>query len=303
MEAVCSNHPDARATARVDSMWLCTPCFLRHAEARAKAAIVRHGMVAKGDGVAVALSGGKDSSVLLLILKRIAPRLGVARLVAITVDEGISGYREEAISMAGDLARRSGVEHNVVRLKDLFGLTVDELSAMGGNSCTSCGVLRRRALDIVARARGCDVMATGHTREDSAETVLMNIFRGEPQRLSRTGPRTRRIEGFVPRIKPLYCLSEREVTLYAYLSGIQFQTRTCPYRTGALRLQVLTMLKRMEVQEEGAPLALIRALDRAAPCLAKRYGQRSLGHCQRCGYPSISGMCMACRVITRSPRA
>lgn len=281
-------------------MWLCTSCFLRFTESKAKAAIVRYGMVAAGDSIAVGFSGGKDSSALLLMLKKLAPRLHVARLVAITVDEGISGYREEAISMARALTLESNVEHVVVRLKDLFGVTVDGLSEMAGKSlCSTCGVLRRRALDLVAREQGCNAIATGHTGEDNAETLLMNIFRGEPQRLSRTGPKTRRIAGFVPRIKPLYYMSEREVTLYAYLSGIRFQTRTCPYRTEALRLQVLTMLKRMESVNEGTPLALTRALGRADSALVRRYGQKSLSSCKRCGYPSISGMCMACRVITR----
>lgn len=300
MEAACCNHPDRKASAQVDSVWLCTSCFLRFTESKAKAAIERYEMVAAGDSIAVGLSGGKDSSALLLMLYKLASRLHIARLVAITVDEGISGYREEAISMAKALAHENGIEHVVVQLKGLFGADVDGLSETAGKSlCSTCGVLRRRALDIVARERGCDSIATGHTREDNAETLLMNIFRGEPQRLARTGPKTRMIEGFVPRIKPLCHLSEREVTLYSYLSGIRFQTRTCPYRTESLRLQVLTMLKRMENVNEKIPLTLTRALSRADATLAGKFGQTILRSCITCGYPSTSGICMACQVTMR----
>lgn len=281
-------------------MWFCTPCFLRFTESRVRAAIERHGMVAKGDGIAVGLSGGKDSSALLLILRNLASRLHISRLVAITVDEGISDYREEAISMAKSLTKENGVEHVVIRLRDIFGVDIDAIAdaVAGGSLCSTCGVLRRRALDIVARELGCQAIGTGHTRGDNAETFLMNIFRGEPQRLVRTGPKTKKIEGFVPRIKPLCYLSEREVTLYAYLSNIRFQTRTCPYRTESLRLQVLTMLKRMERVNGNVQVAITRKLDRADASLSGICGQMRLQRCVRCGYPSVSGICMACKVTT-----
>lgn len=302
--AVCINHPDSKASVDVDSLWFCTPCFLRFMESRARAAIERHRMVAKGDSIAVGLSGGKDSSALLLILRNLESRLHISRLVAITVDEGIAGYREEAISMAKSLTKENGIEHVVIRLRDIFGVDVDALAdAAGGSLCSTCGVLRRRALDIVASERGCQAIGTGHTRGDNAETFLMNIFRGEPQRLARAGPMTRKIEGFVPRIKPLCYLSEREVTLYAYLSNIRFQTRTCPYRAESLRLQVLKMLKQMEGLNEGVQMAIIRTLDGAYKSLSGRHGQMRLRSCVRCGYPSVSGICMACGFIMKYEQA
>jgi len=301
---VCVNHPDSKASVEVDSLWLCTPCFLRIIESRVKAAIERYGMVATGDSIAVGLSGGKDSSTLLLILCNLAARLRLARLVAITVDEGISGYREEAISMARSLTQENGIEHVVIRLRDIFGVDIDALSDAAGSSlCSTCGVLRRRALDIVAKEQGCHAIGTGHTRGDNAETFLMNIFRGEPQRLVRTGPKTKKMGGFVPRIKPLCYLSEREVTLYAYLSNIRFQTRTCPYRTESLRLQVLTMLKRMEKVNEKIPVAITRTLNKADVSLSGRHGQMRLKSCVRCGYPSASGICMACKVTMKHQQA
>jgi len=296
----CVNHPDSKASVVVDSIWFCAPCFLRITESKVKAAIDRHGMVAAGDSIAVGLSGGKDSSALLLMMRKLASRLRMARLVAITIDEGILGYREEAISMAKSLTQEYGVEHIVVRLRDIFGVDVDSLSDTAGKSlCSTCGVLRRRALDLVAREQGCHAIGTGHTRGDNAETFLMNIFRGEPQRLARAGPKTEKIEGFVPRIKPLCYLSEREVTLYAYLSNIRFQTRTCPYRTESLRLQVLTMLKRMGGGDERIQVAITRALNKADVSLTGRHGQMRLRSCVRCGYPSVSGICMACKVTMK----
>jgi len=301
----CVNHPDSKASAEVDSAWLCAQCFLRTIELKVKAAIERYGMLATGDSIAVGLSGGKDSSALLLILCNLAARLRLSRLIAITVDEGISGYREEAISMAKSLTQENGVEHVVIRLRDIFGVDIDALTdaAGSGSPCSACGVLRRRALDIAARERGCHAIVTGHTRGDNAETFLMNIFRGEPQRLARAGPKTDKMEGFVRRIKPLCYLGEREVTLYAYLSNIRFQTRACPYRAESLRLQLLTMLKRMEKANGMVPVAITRTLDRAEASITMRNGHMSLRECVRCGYPSASGICMACKIAMERQQA
>jgi uncharacterized protein (TIGR00269 family) len=301
----CANHPYVRASVPLDAAWLCTPCFIRCVESKVRAAIKYFSMISDGDRVAVGLSGGKDSSALLLILKGLAPRIGISHLIAITVDEGISGYGEEALRLAGELTEEKGVEHEVVRFADIFGVDIDALSSRGGSLCSACGVLRRRALDIAARERGCDVIATGHTREDNAQTFLMNIFRGESERLARTGPTAARIEGFIPRIKPLSYLGERETVLYSYFSGIKFQTRACPHRTESLRLQVLTMLKRMGGLDPEIPAKLARAFNRARVGLNSDGGKAMSSQfvkCTACGYPSASSICKVCQVVGKTDR-
>lgn len=75
----------------------------------------------------------------------------------------------------------------ILSYKDLYGWTMDEIVAQIGrkNNCTFCGVFRRQALDRGAALLGVDCIATGHNADDIAETVLMNILRGDIARLQR----------------------------------------------------------------------------------------------------------------------
>ncbi|KAM4643736.1 cytoplasmic tRNA 2-thiolation protein 1 [Amazona ochrocephala] len=169
---------------------LCRRCFMQRFEAELLSSITpvpgsRIPIPAPGSTVAVAASGGKDSTVLSHLLQRFAPRLGL-RLALVSVDEGIAGYREAAL----DAVRkgRGGAPLLVLSHRDLFGWSVDEVGeALGpGSRCTFCGVLRRQALERAARLLGADCIATGHNADDIAETLLMNFLRGDVARLQRT---------------------------------------------------------------------------------------------------------------------
>lgn len=296
----CVFHASAASVARLDGASVCAGCAMRGVEAKVKAAVERHGMFERGQRVGVALSGGKDSLVLLHITARLKPALGIESLVAITVDEGIKGYRDEAMELARRAASMLHVEHRLVGFRELWGSTLDDAVSLGRvpNPCSTCGVLRRRALDMAARTEGCDVLATGHSMDDNAETILMNILRGEPQRLLRTGAKTAMLEGYVPRVKPLAYLTEREVVLYAYLVGVDFQAEPCPYRGGALRLDILKSLARLEKWYPDARRNLVRAYE-----MYEKQGGASakqmLRVCELCGYPSTSTVCKPCQEARR----
>uniref|UniRef100_A0A8B9MJL1 Cytosolic thiouridylase subunit 1 n=1 Tax=Accipiter nisus TaxID=211598 RepID=A0A8B9MJL1_9AVES len=139
-----------------------------------------------GETLAVAASGGKDSTVLAHLLRRLERRHAYGyRLVLVSVDEGIAGYREAAL---GAVRRgRGDLPLLVVSHRELFGWSVDEVAARlgGGSRCTFCGVFRRQALEKGARLLGVDWIVTGHNADDIAETVLMNFLRGDVARLRR----------------------------------------------------------------------------------------------------------------------
>ena len=83
------------------------------------------GMPPAGSRVAMALSGGKDSTVLLSILNGIARETRDLDLVAVTVDEGIAGYREETLRAAAAMAARFGIPHRTASFAELFGEPLD----------------------------------------------------------------------------------------------------------------------------------------------------------------------------------
>ena len=112
-------------------------------------------MILPGDRVAVALSGGKDSTALLMILCRLLPAWDDVRLTSITIDEGIHGYREDTVRSAERLVGNYGLDHILISFADLFGGSLDEiLTDRESEACSVCGILRRKALIVAARRAG-----------------------------------------------------------------------------------------------------------------------------------------------------
>src|ERR1700686_2931040 len=130
-----------------------------------------------GGTVAVAVSGGKDSAVALKLVHRYFARRRSVKLLAITVDEGIAGYRAQTIPRAEELARSLGVEHRIVRAREAIGTTTDEtaLRLVGTAPCSYCGVWRRQMLNRAAPDAGAAVLGLGFNLDDLAQTALMNL--------------------------------------------------------------------------------------------------------------------------------
>ena len=105
--------------------YLCGSHLIADLGQRVSETIASRQQVVPGDCVAVALSGGKDSTALLLILHQIFGSRGDIRLVAVTVDEGISGYREATVRSAEALVNRFGFEHIIISFEELYGHSLD----------------------------------------------------------------------------------------------------------------------------------------------------------------------------------
>lgn len=203
-----------------DHRHLCGTHLVYEIETRVASAIDEAGQIHAGDRVAVALSGGKDSTALLLLLSRLLRAWPGADLVAITVDEGIAGYRAATLQAAKALTKQLGVDHHIVSFRDLIGDDLDTLlSGREEQACTICGILRKKALADAARDAGATVIATGHNLDDEAQSVLMNALRGDLPRLIRnTG--TGKSALFLPRIKPLAAVTEKEIAAYLFVRGL-----------------------------------------------------------------------------------
>jgi tRNA(Ile)-lysidine synthase len=138
---------------------------------RLLATVAREGLLARGDRVLVALSGGPDSTALLHGLVRVAPRLGLT-VEAATVDHGLrpeSRSEARAVLAAGAAL---GVECS------LLALDVNGGRRRGESLQTAARRMRLAALQEAAARRSCRRIALGHTADDQAETVLFRIVRG-----------------------------------------------------------------------------------------------------------------------------
>ena len=245
--------------------------------------------------VAVALSGGKDSTVALHLVQVWA---GARRLelVALAVDEGIAGYRPPALECARRCCDALGVELLVSGYRDLIGMGLDELLQMqppAGSPCSPCGILRRRALNLAARDAGVDALVLGHNLDDCAQTVLMNHTRGDVARLQRMAPHLYRQPGMVPRLLPLRRIPEQEVYLLALLQGWEFHDGDCPHAAEAQRNLFRELLLQLEQAQPGTRHGLLRGMDRLRETLSS---PQPLANCPTCGEPAGGeGECQFCR--------
>ena len=265
-------------------------------------------MLKPEDRIAVAVSGGKDSVTLLHILTKIENDFPQARLCAVTIDEGIKGYRDEAIKFAEENCRQLGVQHHVTSFRALFGLELDDLVSLLANKaksksadlspCSYCGVLRRRALNVAARKTKADKLALGHNLDDEAQTILLNIIHGDPLRLARVKPvLQKKHEKFTPRVKPFCEIPEREIAFYAYLKKLPFQSVPCPYATTALRNDVRSLLNCMEERHAGTKFTVLKSMERIQPALEAVAGAAILKECKICGEATSKETCKPCQML------
>ncbi len=287
-------------TRKYEGISFCSKCFRHSIEVKVRRTITRHHMLEYDDHVAVAVSGGKDSLTLLSVLVKLEGHFPKSRLTAISVDEGIDGYREQALELARRTCLELGVEQLTVSYRELFGVTTDEIVEMklGQTPCAYCGVFRRKAINRAAFMAGATKIATAHNLDDEVQTVLLNMLHGDPMRIVRSGPVLRDPRGkFLPRIKPLCDIPEKEIVLYAYLNGIEFQSIQCPHGHEASRNDIRAFLNQMEQKHPGSKFTLQRTAEKMRELLAEAAPLSELQQCQRCGDPTAHELCEACIML------
>lgn len=281
---------------------LCRKCFFRSIEDRVRTTVSKYEMLRLDDKIMVAVSGGKDSVTLLHILTKIEKAFPEAEVCAVTVDEGIKGYRDEALKVAAKNCRKLGVEHVVVSFKEMYGYKLDEIVAMARGKeltpCSYCGVLRRRALNMAAREADADKLATAHNLDDEVQTIILNIIHGDTPRIARVKPVLDEVHPrLIRRIKPLCEVPEREIALYAYLKKIEFQGVPCPYARTALRSEIRTMLNRMEEKHPGTKFTIFKSIEKIRPALEAAAKEAEIRDCKICGEPTVGEICKPCQML------
>jgi uncharacterized protein (TIGR00269 family) len=255
-------------------------------------------MIEPGDKIMLALSGGKDSITLTDIMGRFSKKMDNVRLFAVTIDEGVETkeglYRSEAINFAHNVTEKYSIPYRVYTYKQLFGADLSkyvDAKAYSGSACSVCGVFRRKALNMAAKELGATKIATGHNKDDEAQTFLMNILRGDLERIVRSNNDN---QDFIPRIKPLKRLFEREIAMYAYLRGYSFQTNECPFSQETVRDKMRTLLEQSNTFISGVYDALLNLQDELVHRLNKN--NPIVNHCKKCGEPTSAKreICKAC---------
>ncbi|ETN37776.1 cytoplasmic tRNA 2-thiolation protein 1 [Cyphellophora europaea CBS 101466] len=242
---------------------ICKGCFISIFEEEVHETIVSSKLFHPGERVAIGASGGKDSTVLASVLKTLNERHHYGlQLVLLSIDEGIKGYRDDSL----ETVKRNSIQYDmpleIVGYDSLYGWTMDQVVAQVGKkgNCTYCGVFRRQALDRGAAKLGINHVVTGHNADDVAETVMMNLLRGDLPRLARsTSIVTDSAASEIKRSKPLKYAYEKEIVLYAHHKKLDYFTTECIYSPEAFRGSARTLIKDLEKIRPSSILDIVKS--------------------------------------------
>ncbi|OQX19822.1 MAG: TIGR00269 family protein, partial [Candidatus Altiarchaeales archaeon A3] len=302
---------------------LCDACFVEYFEKRARATIRNFNMVDVGDKIAVGLSGGKDSSSLLYFLKNFSKKRRT-EILAMTIDVGINDeYGSSTINNAKKVCQKLGIKHHIYSFKDEIGMTIDEIYTMFKSAkdsniseqsdvkicnnkvdgsdglCTYCGVLRRDIMNKKAKELGCNKLAIAHNLEDEDQTFLMNIVRGDIERII-WGSGLIKDAKTIPRIKPFIKSPEEEVKLYAKINfpELNFE-HICPYRKDAYRKTFKDILNLLNEKHPGSNFQIFESNQKLRNLLLKDYKIESVRFCKICGNLCSWEICKRCELLKK----
>ncbi len=289
---------------------LCFECFKEDLRRRLLSEVRYYRLFTPSDRLLIAVSGGKDSFVLLDLLREVhKPELmGVA-----IIDEGIEGYdRLTQARWAVRLAEGLGMEVIIASFRGFVGYTLTELVNIAKDRgiritpCTLCGIIKRRVLNAIARDGNYSRVVTAHNLDDEVQTIIMDVLRSDLARLIQLHPLSPLLSSsFVRRVKPLRRIFEYEITQYAFLRGFKFQEADCPYITAlpSLRAKLRDWMTRMEGVVPQYPLNIIDWHDRIVKSMLGRWGHAltELPTCPLCGEPMSYGRkyCSLCELLIK----
>jgi uncharacterized protein (TIGR00269 family) len=262
---------------------LCARCLPGAVERRIFGEVRRRQMVSARDRVAVAVSGGKDSAVMLASFAALRKQKPII-LIAVHVDVGLGEYSTSCRAAVEEICRRYGVRL-VVQAAAEYGVRPQAVEPWP--VCAVCGSIRRAILPRVARRENVDVLATGHTMEDMLQTMLKQVLSGRDFCPKPVLPAT----PYDPKkIKPLYFVPEKLTAAYVRLRGLEYVEESCPYfPPDTHRFKSV-----FEYLESIAPMSKVQVLTNLGRLLKPPPVARREFRCQDCGEASRRELCPLC---------
>ena len=268
-----------------------------------KKTILDYSLITPEDKVLVAVSGGKDSTACLHILKKLG-----YNVEAFTVDVHIGCYTKQNLQNVKTFCASENVKLHVFSFRKSYGHSVcharDTLNNKGinVNSCTVCGVMRRRLFNIVAKKIGATKLATGHNMDDEVQTILMNLFKNRQTLNARINPlqHFNRVQGFIPRIKPLFFVPEKDIIAYTKALKFPVHYGRCPCSVTSLRSTIRDILNTCTQINPAAVNNIMHFFFQQINTIKTNvnlHQNKTLILCTHCGEPSSTGTCRTCQLL------
>ncbi len=230
---------------------------MRRILSHTRAAVDDYNMIQQGDKIAVGVSGGKDSLMLLKALCELRRFYSVEySVVAITLDMRFDN-EDGDFSAIKEMCDQYGIEY-VVKPTDLYEIIFNIRKE--SNPCALCSRMRRGILHDTAKELGCNKIALGHHLDDAAETFMMNLL--IESRIGCFAPVTYLSRRDITMIRPLLYVREREVTAAAERLNLPVVESKCPANEHTKREDVKKLLAELSTQYGDVPERIIGAMQR-----------------------------------------
>ncbi|MFX1285523.1 MAG: hypothetical protein ACFFB5_17930 [Promethearchaeota archaeon] len=284
----------------LSSQHFCPRCFSLKFEKKVLNRIPKH---IRGHSIAVALSGGKDSTTLLHIFHKYRHKLRIGMLFAIILEEEIpeiQSSRKKIINLLKDDYPNIGFIQK--SYSQLFGFSLPYLVQQSDKQglrftpCSICGVLRRHGILRMSLDIGVDIIVMGNSLEDEAETVFINLMRGNPLRNFRDqieySPADRKSLPF--RIKPLAKVTEKSILNYSNINRLPFLSTQCAFAARSLRSVITPFLSAMQKKDPNILYNIVSSIKKVTT-INTQY--KIVSKCNNCASYSPTPVCSACRIV------
>ncbi len=221
-------------------------------------AIQEFDLIQNGDKIAVGVSGGKDSLVLLKGLVMLKRFIGIDyEVIAVTLDPKFYGV-EGDYSSVQELCDELGIQYVLKRTQ--IGEIIFDVRKEP-NPCSLCARMRRGALHDAAKEYDCNKIALGHHYDDAVETFVMNLF--NEGRVGCFSPKSYLSRKDLTLIRPLVFAPEKEVRKASVHADLKVVKSKCPADGHTSREKTKEFLREKEREDDGFTYRLFGAMRRA----------------------------------------
>lgn len=245
--------------------------------------------ISKDSKILIAYSGGKDSSAVNFVLRKLGFKYLTSVYINLDFDFLTQNYtqlKELGVKII-DIARDYGISASAIKKRT------------NKSYCKICSTLKRYFLNRYAYENGYDIIATGHNMSDVITSALLNIKNSFFLGFTNLTPYLPAKKEFklVSRLKPLFYLTDSEIKRFCEINSIDFLSQNCPYAANSNIKNAVFKLEELDYNTLERMASTLIEFSKKTEDYAKMIGVKT-NLCERCGYPSSSKICSFCKLTT-----